>query len=152
MGGVFRGQVVQRLESKGRKESAPLRGGVVEAETWGAEGVTSVVPELAAYRRAELTDPNGCFAVTLDRAGWWLVSVALDGGPGEQGGLEDRHHPARGGLDLRRPPAAPGDLRALPGLAPAQPGPARPRPGPPPGPAAQVARGPRSRPSSSSAA
>jgi len=90
VGGVFRGQVVQRLESKGRKESAPLRGGVVEAETWGAEGVTSVVPELAAYRRAELTDPNGCFGVTLDRAGWWLVSVALDGGPGEQGGLEDR--------------------------------------------------------------
>lgn len=85
VGGVFRGQVVQLEQTR----QVPVRGAVVEAETWG-EPQTNPVPELAAYRRAELTDPSGCFAVSLDRPGWWLVSTATDGGPGEQGGLEGR--------------------------------------------------------------
>lgn len=85
VGGVFRGQVVQTAN----KQQTPMRGAVVEAETWGAGPVGNVVPELAAYRRAELTDPSGCFGLSLDRAGWWLVSVATDGGPGEQGGLPE---------------------------------------------------------------
>lgn len=62
----------------------PMIGGVVEAETY-TEAVPEPLPELMEYRRAERTDPQGCFAVTFDRAGWWLLSVATDGGPGEQG-------------------------------------------------------------------
>jgi cobalt/nickel transport protein len=79
VGDTFRGQVLE--------ETRPMLGGVVEAETW-TDAVPQPMPELAQYRRAERTDPNGCFSLTFDRAGWWLVSCATDGGPGEQGGSE----------------------------------------------------------------
>lgn len=68
----------------------PMVGGVVEGESY-IDPIPDPMPELAFTRRAERTDPTGCFAMTLDREGWWLLSVATDGGPGEQGLLE---HPA----------------------------------------------------------
>jgi cobalt/nickel transport protein len=83
VGDTFRGQV---FEGRG-----PMMGGVVEGETY-TDVMPYPAPELAFTRRAERTDPNGVFSMTLDRAGWWLLSVATDGGPGEQGGLE---HPAQ---------------------------------------------------------
>ncbi|MCO5168793.1 MAG: DUF4198 domain-containing protein [Planctomycetes bacterium] len=82
-GDTFRGQVLEGGQ--------PMMGGVVEGESY-IDPIPDPMPELAFTRRAERTDPNGCFAITLDRAGWWLVSVATDGGPGEQGGLD---HPAQ---------------------------------------------------------
>lgn len=81
-GDTFRGQVLEG----GR----PMVGGIVEGETY-ARGDPEPLPELAVYRRAERTDGSGTFGMTLDRPGWWLVSVATDGGPGEQGTLP---HPA----------------------------------------------------------
>lgn len=81
-GDTFRGQVLEG----GR----PMLGGIVEGETY-TEALPDPMPELAVYRRAERTDPSGAFAMTLDRPGWWLLSVATDGGPGEQGTLP---HPA----------------------------------------------------------
>ncbi len=78
-GAAFRGQVLE--------EGRPMLGGVVEAETYHRGPLPDPLPELAAYRRAERTDPTGCFAIGLDRPGWWLLSVASDGGPGEQGGV-----------------------------------------------------------------
>lgn len=81
-GDTFRGQV---FEGRG-----PMVGGVVEGESY-VDPIPEPMPELAFTRRAERTDPNGCFAMTLDREGWWLISVATDGGPGEQGMLP---HPA----------------------------------------------------------
>lgn len=80
VGQAFRGQVLE--DGKG------MVGGVVEAETYAGGPTPDPVPELAAYRRAERTDPQGCFMVTLDKPGWWLLSVATDGGPGEQGSFE----------------------------------------------------------------
>lgn len=81
-GDTFRGQV---FEGKN-----PMLGGVIEAESY-IDPIPDPMPELAFTRRAERTDPNGCFSITLDRDGWWLLSVATDGGPGEQGTLD---HPA----------------------------------------------------------
>ncbi|MEZ6184225.1 MAG: DUF4198 domain-containing protein [Planctomycetota bacterium] len=76
VGATFRGKVLLHDQ--------PFADGVLEAETY-TDVTPDPLPELMEYRRAERTDPNGCFAVTLDRAGWWLLSVATDGGPGEQG-------------------------------------------------------------------
>jgi cobalt/nickel transport protein len=82
-GDTFRGQV---FEGRG-----PMMGGVVEGETY-TDVMPYPAPELAFTRRAERTDSTGAFSMTLDRAGWWLISVASDGGPGEQGSLD---HPAQ---------------------------------------------------------
>ncbi len=81
-GDTFRGQVFEGKH--------PMVGGVVEGESY-IDPIPEPMPELAFTRRAERTDPTGCFAITLDREGWWLLSVATDGGPGEQGLL---NHPA----------------------------------------------------------
>lgn len=81
-GDTFRGQVLE-LER-------PMAAGVVEGESY-IDPRPDPMPELAFTRRAERTDAAGCFSMTLDRAGWWLLSVATDGGPGEQGLLG---HPA----------------------------------------------------------
>lgn len=78
VGATFRGRV---LEHKN-----PLVDGTVEAETYAHEDARRPFPELAEYRRWEKTDPNGCFSVTFDQPGWWLLSCATDGGPGQQGG------------------------------------------------------------------
>ena len=63
-----------------------MQEGAVEAETY-TDQVPDPLPELMEYRRWEQTDADGRFSITLDRAGWWLLSVASDGGPGEQGSL-----------------------------------------------------------------
>lgn len=86
VGQAFRGQVVEDVEGKAHG----MVGGVVEAETYAGGPTPDPLPELAAYRRAERTDDRGCFSVTLDKAGWWLLSCATDGGPGQQGGEEGR--------------------------------------------------------------
>jgi len=86
VGATFRGQVLEN--------GLPMQDGVVEAETY-AERIPEPLPELMEYRRAERTDPSGCFAVTFDEPGWWLLSVATDGGPGQQGG-------ARAGTVVKR--------------------------------------------------
>jgi uncharacterized GH25 family protein len=85
VGQAFRGQVVE-LGAGGKPVG--VVGGVVEAETYAGGPTPDPLPELAAYRRAERTDDRGCFSVTLDKAGWWLLSCATDGGPGEQGTQE----------------------------------------------------------------
>lgn len=85
VGDTFRGQV---FEGPG-----PMAGGVVEGETY-TDVMPYPAPELAFTRRAERTDPNGVFSMTLDKAGWWLISVATDGGPGEQGVLDRPAHRA----------------------------------------------------------
>lgn len=84
-GDTFRGQVFEAGQ--------PMLGGVVEGESY-VDPIPDPMPELAFTRRAERTDPSGCFSMTLDRAGWWLLSVATDGGPGEQGTLDRPAHRA----------------------------------------------------------
>ena len=76
VGATFRGKVLLH--------NRPYEGAVLEAETY-TDTVPDPLPELMTYRRAEHTDANGSFAITLDRRGWWLLSVATDGGPGQQG-------------------------------------------------------------------
>jgi uncharacterized GH25 family protein len=83
VGGTFRGRVLDRGQ--------PLAGAFVEAETTPpADGETPV--ELAQYRFENRTDSDGCFAVTFNTPGWWVLGAATDGGPGMQGGSP---HPAR---------------------------------------------------------
>lgn len=100
VGAHLRGQLVRRR--------APLAGAVVEAAP--VDGPASDVT---------LTDPQGCFEVTLDRAGWWRVSGTS---PGD---VELRAHL----LVFVGPPTGP---------APAAPAPAR-RPPPSTSPAAVLA-------------
>ncbi len=61
VGAHFRGQLVRR--------SAPLARAVVEATPLDGGPALDVA----------LTDPQGCFEVTLDRAGWWRVSGTAPG-------------------------------------------------------------------------
>ena len=76
VGATFRGRVLLQGE--------PMGEAAVEAETY-TDTLPDPLPELARYRRDERCDADGNFAITLDRPGWWLLSVATDGGPGRQG-------------------------------------------------------------------
>ena len=76
VGATFRGKVLLNHH--------PYADGVLEAETY-TDTLPDPLPELMEYRRAERTDAEGGFSITLDRRGWWLLSLATDGGPGEQG-------------------------------------------------------------------
>lgn len=78
VGATFRGRVLEHGQA--------FLDGAVEAETYAHTNPVEPFPDLATYRRWEKTDPTGCFAITLDQPGWWLLSVATDGGPGFQGG------------------------------------------------------------------
>ncbi|MDC3378656.1 DUF4198 domain-containing protein [Planctomycetota bacterium] len=79
VGTVFRGQVMHSDRRAGP-------GMFVEAETY-TDVLPDPVPELAEYRWEQLTDPNGCFSIVLNKRGWWVLSVAEDGGPGNQGSM-----------------------------------------------------------------
>lgn len=78
VGATFRGRALEH--------GKPVPEGAIEAETYARNGVPEPFPELAEYRRWEKTDKEGYFSITLDQPGWWLLSCATDGGPGQQGG------------------------------------------------------------------
>lgn len=86
-GTTFRGKVVFNTRSgpRGRMiNSRPAPEAVVEAESYTPDQRpgTAYLPN---NRLAVLTDDKGVFSVTLPTEGWWMISVATDGGPGEQG-------------------------------------------------------------------
>lgn len=84
-GSVFRGKVLFNRKLGPRDfKSRPMEDGVVEAESYSPDRRPghSYLPE---SRLGVTTDKNGVFAITLPTAGWWMISVATDGGPGEQG-------------------------------------------------------------------
>ncbi|MGE0709953.1 MAG: DUF4198 domain-containing protein [Planctomycetota bacterium] len=87
VGTAFRGRVVYNRHSgpRGRDiTSVPLIEGVVEAECFTPDKRPgwAYLPE---NRLAVQTDERGYFTVTLPQEGWWMLSCATDGGPGEQG-------------------------------------------------------------------
>ena len=85
VGSTFRGKVVLNSKLGPRDfKTRVLEGGYVEAESFSPDGRPGH-GYLAANRLGVLSDPNGVFAITLPTAGWWMISVATDGGPGEQG-------------------------------------------------------------------
>jgi cobalt/nickel transport protein len=87
VGTAFRGKVVFNTRSgpRGREfQSQPMLEGVVEAESFTPDRRPGWA-YLPRNRLAVQTDDNGIFSVTLPQAGWWLLSCATDGGPGEQG-------------------------------------------------------------------
>lgn len=77
VGSVFRGKVLS--------DGQPQPEVVVEAETYAPGKLRHEGGYLPNYRLGVLTDDAGVFAVTLPKAGWWLIAAATDGGPGEQG-------------------------------------------------------------------
>lgn len=86
-GTTFRGKVVFNTRSgpRGRKiTSRPMLEAVIEAESYTPDQRpgTDYLPN---NRLAVLSDDKGVFNVTLPTEGWWMLSVATDGGPGEQG-------------------------------------------------------------------
>jgi len=85
VGSTFRGKVVLNAKISPRDfKSRILEDGYVEAESFSPDGRPghSFLP---ANRLGVVTDRNGVFAITLPTAGWWMLTVATDGGPGEQG-------------------------------------------------------------------
>ena len=57
---------------------------IVEAET-RSRPLPRRGAYLPAFRLNVKTDNDGVFAVSLPQKGWWMLSAATDGGPGEQG-------------------------------------------------------------------
>ncbi|MBL4844330.1 MAG: DUF4198 domain-containing protein [Planctomycetes bacterium] len=85
VGSVFRGKVVFNSKLGPRDfKSRPMLEGVVEAESYTPDRRPGH-SYLPANRLGVTTDRNGVFAITLPTRGWWLLTVATDGGPGEQG-------------------------------------------------------------------
>lgn len=85
VGSVFRGKVLFN-QPQGPRDftSRPMVEGVVEAESYTPDGRPGHA-YLPANRLGVLTDDRGVFAITLPTAGWWMITLATDGGPGEQG-------------------------------------------------------------------
>jgi cobalt/nickel transport protein len=77
VGGLFRAQVLLSEQ--------PFAAANVEAETWGDPATKTDSDYLPDTRFNVKTDPNGVFGLALPKAGWWVISCATDGGPGEQG-------------------------------------------------------------------
>ncbi len=76
-GSVFRGQVLASGQAMPEM--------IVDAETYAPGHLQHEGGYLPKYRLGVRTDDQGVFAVTLPKPGWWILSTATDGGPGEQG-------------------------------------------------------------------
>lgn len=84
-GSTFRAKVLYNTKLGPRDfKSRVFEEGYVEAESFSPDGRPGH-SYLPANRLGVVTDRNGVFAITLPTAGWWMLSVATDGGPGEQG-------------------------------------------------------------------
>lgn len=85
VGSTFRGKVVFNTKLGPRDfKTRPYEDGYVEAESFTPDRRPGH-SYLPANRLGVISDRNGVFSVTLPTAGWWMISVATDGGPGEQG-------------------------------------------------------------------
>lgn len=85
VGSVFSGKVVFNVPAGPRDfDARPMVEGVVEAESYTPDRRPghAYLPE---NRLGVVTNDRGAFNITLPTAGWWMITVATDGGPGEQG-------------------------------------------------------------------